>query len=61
MIDIKDTIFELEKYFFQMTKPILENVRITYSGQYKDSNVVTNAVDNTFDRRSEIIIVGTGT
>jgi hypothetical protein len=56
--DTTDAVFNLENFFFEVTKPILENIKITYSGQFKDSQVVTNAVDNTFYYGSDNIIVG---
>jgi hypothetical protein len=56
--DDVDGKLNLENFLFEVTNPILENIKINYSNQYQDSDVVTTAVDKAFYYGSENIIVG---
>jgi hypothetical protein len=56
--DSAKAIFEFENFYFEITKPILEGVKITYDDAFNSSQIVTNQVKGIFYQGSDNIIAG---
>jgi len=53
-----DAVFKFEKFFFDITKPFLEGVKILYDDAFNGSHIVTNQVNRIFYKGSDNIIAG---